>query len=136
MTRTARLMHARVGLRRVCSVINPELDRLARSRYVSLTTYRRSGAPVSTPVWVASEGGYLQVLCHEGDAVLERLENGTDVRVAPCDQRGGVQGDAVDATATVIADPGLVSRVQELIGNRYGPAALLHSSSNALTKTR
>ena len=38
---------------------------LADARFVSLTTFRRSGAPVSTPVWVARDGGSLVVLPDE-----------------------------------------------------------------------
>jgi uncharacterized protein len=34
---------------------------LPNSTYVSLTTFRRTGVPVSTPVWAAPEGDSLVV---------------------------------------------------------------------------
>lgn len=105
------------------TVINPELDRLARARYVSLTTFRKDGTPVSTPVWVVSEGGYLQVLSKATTGKVKRLRNNAHVTIAPCDARGGLQGDPVDGTATVIEDPELIGRVERLVFDRYGVAA-------------
>ncbi|HBF82651.1 MAG TPA: PPOX class F420-dependent oxidoreductase, partial [Streptomyces sp.] len=32
------------------------LQDFARSEYVSLTTYRKDGTPVATPVWAAADG--------------------------------------------------------------------------------
>ena len=34
---------------------------LRRSEYISLTTYRRTGVPVPTPVWAAPDGDSLVV---------------------------------------------------------------------------
>lgn len=107
------------------AVINPELDRLARARYISLTTFRKDGTPVATPVWLVSEGGYLQVLTKATTGKVKRLRNNSRVTLAPCDARGGLQGDPVDATATIIEDPELVARTEQLIRSRYGVAAAL-----------
>jgi hypothetical protein len=35
---------------------------LADERFVSITTFKRDGTPVSTPVWVAGENGNLLVI--------------------------------------------------------------------------
>ncbi len=104
----------------MCAVINPELDRLAMAKYVSLTTFKRDGTPVATPVWVVSEGGFLQVYTKSTTGKVKRLRNNAAVSVAPCDSRGGLQGDPVDATATIIDDPELVARTKDLITQRYG----------------
>ena len=106
----------------MCAVINPELDRLARARYVSLTTYKRDGTPVATPVWVMSEGGFLQVITERSSGKVKRLARNAELQVAPCDFRGGLQGDAVAATAIVIDDPELLARAQDLLVRRYGLA--------------
>ena len=100
--------------------MNPELDRLARSRYVSVTTYKRDGTPVATPVWVMSEGGFLQVITERSSGKVKRLSRNAGLHIAPCDFRGGLQGDAVAATATVIDDPELLARTQALLVRRYG----------------
>ena len=121
----------------MCAVINPELDRLARARYVSLTTFRPDGTEVASPVWVASEGGYLQVLAGADEARVRRLRQDSRVTVAPCDQRGNLQGDPVPATAAVIEDGDLIARVAELMRNRYGLAArIMQSVDRARRRTR
>ena len=47
--------------------------------FVSLTTFRRNGAPVSTPVWVAADGDDLVVLTPTASGKVRRLRN--DARV-------------------------------------------------------
>ena len=103
----------------MCAVINPELDRLARAKYISVTTYRRDGTPVATPVWVVAEGGYLQVITARDSGKVKRLRNNAEVAIAPCDVLGELQGDPVPGTAAIIEDPALVERVERLIGGRY-----------------
>ena len=105
------------------AVINPELDRLARARYVSITTYRADGTPAAAPAWCVSEGGYLQVIAKSSMGTVKRLRSNENIAIAPCDSRGGLQGDPVDATAAVIEDPELVSRVEQLLRQRYGLVA-------------
>lgn len=108
--------------------MNPELDRLARARYLSLTTYADDGTAVSVPVWVVSEGGFLQVLSKADDGRVQRVRRDRRVLVAPCDARGELQGDPVTATATIIEAPELVSRVERLYQQRYGVAARIMRS--------
>ena len=38
-----------------------ECDRLGASRFISLTTYKRDGTAVPTPVWVVKDGSHLLV---------------------------------------------------------------------------
>ncbi|OMQ16216.1 hypothetical protein A7K94_0204055 [Modestobacter sp. VKM Ac-2676] len=75
---------------------------LPDSRYVSLTTFRRSGEPVSTPVWAAPSGEALVVWTNAGSGKVKRLRHTTRVTVAPCDVRGRVQGPAVEASAELL----------------------------------
>ena len=51
------------------AVAGPYNDRMSRElpaelqnqKYISLTTYRKTGAPVRTPVWFAEENGKLYI---------------------------------------------------------------------------
>ncbi|NEM06619.1 PPOX class F420-dependent oxidoreductase [Geodermatophilus normandii] len=72
---------------------------LPRSTYVSLTTFRRTGQPVPTPVWAVPDGGGLVVWTRADSGKVERLRHTARVTVAPCDIRGRVRGPAVEATA-------------------------------------
>ena len=86
-----------------------ELD---RHRYMSLATFRRTGAQVATPVWFAAVAGRLYVVSAGDSGKVKRLRNAARARVAPCDARGGVRGPWQDATARVITDAALIERAR------------------------
>ena len=70
-----------------------DLLSLADERFVSLTTFRRTGEPVSTPVWIARSGDGLVVLTPSGSGKVKRLRNDPRVVLRPCGRFGTV-GDA------------------------------------------
>lgn len=76
---------------------------LPHSTYVSLTTFRRTGAPVATPVWAAPDGDSLVVWTRADSGKVKRLRHTSRVTVAPCDIRGRSQGPAVRGVAGFIA---------------------------------
>ena len=71
---------------------------LADARFVSLTTFRRSGEPVSTPVWVGRDGAALVVLTPAGSGKVKRLRNDPRVEIRPCGRFGKVE-DGVEPVA-------------------------------------
>jgi PPOX class probable F420-dependent enzyme len=75
---------------------------LPTSEYVSLTTFRRTGEPVSTPVWAAADGADLVVWTRTDSGKIKRLRHTARVTVAPCEFRGKTTGDAVEGTAEII----------------------------------
>ena len=93
---------------------------LDRHRYVSLATFRRSGAEVATPVWFAAVDGRLYVVSGGDTGKVKRIRNGARTRVAPCDARGSVRGAWQDATARVITDAALIERAQSALRAKYG----------------
>lgn len=105
------------------AVSNPEVERLASAKYISLTTFRKDGTPVATPVWVTTEEGYLLVITDGNSGKVKRLRRDQHVTVAPCDVRGNLQGDPVRGVATVITNPELIERAEELVQQRYGMMA-------------
>jgi uncharacterized protein len=94
---------------------------LAESRFVSLTTYRRSGAAVSTPVWVGRDGGSLVVLTPVGSGKVKRLRHDTRVEIRPCGRFGKVPDGAepVAGTAELREDPADVERARSTIRRTY-----------------
>ena len=115
---------------------NPEIERLANARYVSLTTYRRDGTAVATPVWVASEEGYLLVLTDADSGKVKRLGNDPRIEIAPCDARGSLLGDPASGRASVIHDGELVQRGRDLIRRRYGWQARVFGALGRLRGSR
>ncbi|SDP45859.1 hypothetical protein SAMN05660199_03940 [Klenkia soli] len=75
---------------------------LPTTRYVSLTTFRKSGAAVPTPVWAAPDGADLVVWTRADSGKVKRLRHTSRVTVAPCDVRGNLQGEPVDALARLL----------------------------------
>jgi uncharacterized protein len=98
----------------------PDLAPLANERYISLTTFKRDGTAVSTPVWVVSDDGN-RLLVWSGVTTwkMKRIRRDPRVRVAPCDARGNVRGEAVDGTARLLG-PGAGAFVQPLLRKKYG----------------
>ena len=78
------------------------MSALPHSTYVSLTTFRRSGVPVATPVWAAPDGESLIVWTRADSGKVKRLRHTARVTVAPCDVRGRVKGAAVEGTADFV----------------------------------
>jgi PPOX class probable F420-dependent enzyme len=76
---------------------------LPHSTYVSLTTFRRTGVPVSTPVWAAPDGDTLVVWTRADSGKVKRVRHTTRATVAPCDFRGRVEAPAVDGVAEFVA---------------------------------
>jgi PPOX class probable F420-dependent enzyme len=98
------------------------LSALGRARYVSLTTYRRTGEPVSTPVWIAPDAGdrgILYALTMVGAGKLKRIRNNPSVTLAPCDFRGRVSAPPVAAVARIlnVSEHGIADRA---LTKKYG----------------
>jgi PPOX class probable F420-dependent enzyme len=74
---------------------------LADETYVSLTTFRRSGEPVATPVWVVPvSDGRLGVWTASESGKVKRLRHDPRVSVQPCNARGQVGAGTEPATGT------------------------------------
>jgi PPOX class probable F420-dependent enzyme len=94
---------------------------LADARFVSLTTFRRSGEPVSTPVWVGRDGEGLVVLTPAGSGKVKRLRRDPRVELAPCGRFGKVD-DGVEplaGTAQVRESAADVERARATIRRTY-----------------
>ena len=99
-----------------------ELDRPQRlsvpGKYLSLTTYRRDGTPVSTPVWFVEEDGRLFVITAANSYKAKRLRRNPAAMVAPCTARGVPQGDAIPVEVEFLP-PEEHARVDRLIAEKY-----------------
>lgn len=76
---------------------------LGDAKYIRLTTFRRSGLAVHTPVWVVRDGGRLLVTTVAGSGKVKRLAHTERVELAASDVRGVLADDATsfDAVARV-----------------------------------
>jgi uncharacterized protein len=94
---------------------------LADARFVSLTTFRRSGERVSTPVWVGRDGTALVVLTPAGSGKVKRLRHDPRVELAPCGRFGAVADgvEPVSGTAELREHTDDVERARATIRATY-----------------
>jgi uncharacterized protein len=90
---------------------------LTGARYISLTTRRRDGSLVSTPVWVVSDDGRrLLVWTGASAGKVKRIRRDPRVFVAKSNYRGRERGPRLEGRARIVDDVD----VKELIRNKYG----------------
>jgi PPOX class probable F420-dependent enzyme len=77
----------------------PALARFVRQKTVLVTTSRRDGRPVGTPVSLAVDGDHGYVRSFEKAGKTRRLRHNPRVEVAPSTARGRPTGPAIQATA-------------------------------------
>lgn len=99
---------------------------LAEARFIDLTTFRRSGEPVSTPVLLIPDGDRLLVRTAAGSGKLKRIGHSPRVEVTPCDQRGRHLGPTAGGTATILG-PEAVGPTLARLHARYRIAGPLFS---------
>jgi PPOX class probable F420-dependent enzyme len=92
---------------------------LAGARYVSLTTFRRDGTAVATPVWMVMDGARMYVQTGRDSAKVKRIRRSPRVEVAPCRARGQVTGPPVPAVAW-LAEGGEADLGARLLRRKYG----------------
>lgn len=92
----------------------------ARTRYVSLTTFRKDGTPVSTPVWIAGDDGALYVWTNSESWKVKRIRRDGRVAIAACDVRGRIKPGmpTVEGKATLLEEDGL-RKVRKLLARKY-----------------
>lgn len=93
---------------------------IRRSRYVSLTTYRRDGTPVATPVWHVPTGNELLIVSEASSGKVKRIRRDGRVVVTACNIRGRVRPDAMSASGTArLLDEAGTAAAREALARRY-----------------
>ena len=89
-----------------------------RGKYLSVTSYKRDGSGVATPVWFATEGERLLVMTDEGSGKVKRIRRNPYVTIAPCSARGRVRSEPIPAHA-VLLPASEVEEKKRLIARKY-----------------
>lgn len=90
----------------------------ARQTTALLTTYRRDGTPVGTPVHVAVEGEHAYFRTWSSTGKLKRLRRNPQVDLAPSTFGGQPTGPAVHASARIL-DGAEARHAARLLGAKY-----------------
>jgi PPOX class probable F420-dependent enzyme len=105
-----------------------EFAAFAGHKYLNLETFKKSGEGVKTPVWfaadpstsLASADAKLCVYTIGVSGKVKRIRNNSRVKIAPCDMRGRVLGEWVEAQAEIVTGEG-ATRGMQLLNKKYFP---------------
>ena len=93
---------------------------VGRASYVSFTSYRKNGSPVSTPVWIAPDGDDLYFFSDTDAFKVKRIRNNPAVTLQPCDVRGRVKDGAPLVTGVAeVLDHADSPRVRRIVNRKY-----------------
>ncbi|MEW1708052.1 PPOX class F420-dependent oxidoreductase [Microbacterium sp. NPDC089190] len=104
------------------SVPDTHWREIASSLFVSLGTYRKNGALVAVPVWIARDGDELVVTSERSTGKVKRLRNDSRVVLRPCSRMGSIDPDAITVEAHArIAGPATGDdRADRALRRKYG----------------
>ncbi len=100
----------------------------AGQKYLNLETFKKNGDGVKTPVWFAadpvasldSSAAKIYAYTIGVSGKVKRVRNNPRVKIAPCDMRGNVLGEWVEARAVIISGEE-AARGMRLLNKKYFP---------------
>jgi PPOX class probable F420-dependent enzyme len=100
----------------------------AGHKYLNIETFKKNGEGVKTPVWFAadpsasldSNGAKLYVYTIGVSGKVKRVRNNPRVKIAPCDMRGKVFGEWMNAHAEIVTGPE-AEHGMRLLNKKYVP---------------
>lgn len=94
---------------------------LDEASYISLRTFRRSGAPVDTPVWFAQGDPQHYYVFSAADAgKVKRLRLSPRAQIATCNARGSSLGPWQDCHAYLIDEAAEIRTAHDCLTKKYG----------------
>lgn len=97
---------------------------LRREQCIALTTFRKTGQAVTTPVWFAIRLGTIYVETHADAGKLKRLRHTARVTLAPCTYSGKVTGALSAGNARILTEFEERTAAAAALAEKYG---LMHN---------
>lgn len=95
------------------------LETIGAASYALVTTFRKDGRAVPTPVWVVRDGDALAIWTISSAGKVKRVRRDGHVLIGPCDVRGRSTGEQVPGAAVILDQAG-TERVRALLKRKYG----------------
>ena len=107
---------------------------ISDAKYVSITTFRKSGAAVPSPVWIAPlPDGRAGFTTGATSGKVKRLKNDPAVTLRPCNMRGAVEEGADEVAGTAVVVYGAeADAVEDAIVRKYGLMARMMVAGSAV----
>lgn len=100
-----------------------DFDSIRDAEFVLLTTFKRDGSGVPTPVWAMpvenERGAGIRIFTQQRTGKVKRIRNFSRVQVAPCTRRGRVTGATLEGEARLLDAPGTFETLVSL-RTKYG----------------
>lgn len=103
----------------------PSFDVFQQNKYLNLESFRKNGQGVRTPVWFACDSvsgppKALYVYSEADSGKAKRIRRNSWIRIAPCDMRGKLLGDWIEARAEIVTGEE-AGRGMRLLNAKYAP---------------
>jgi uncharacterized protein len=95
-----------------------QLDRRFAGKYLSLTSFKRDGTAVATPVWFVIENDRLLVKTDEQSGKVKRIRRNPAVPIGPCSATGQLRREPELAQAELLPQD-RAGHVDQLIAGKY-----------------
>jgi len=107
-------------------------DLFSSHPYINLTTFRKNGKEVPTPVWFVEIDGRLYVFTGAQSGKVKRIRANGRASVAPSDVRGNPLDKFIPMQARLVNDSELILRADQLYKRKYGFQRILINWLNRL----
>jgi PPOX class probable F420-dependent enzyme len=87
-------------------------------KYLSLTSFKRDGSGVATPVWFVIENGRLLVKTDAQSFTGKRVRRNATVTIASCTASGRLRGEPTPAHTELLPQSN-IDRVDQLLAGKY-----------------
>lgn len=88
--------------------------------YLSLSTQKRDGSWVNTPVWFAHDNETFYLFSEGKAGKVKRIRNFSGVKICPCTMTGKLTGEWQDAQATLINEKDQIHQAHSALLKKYG----------------
>lgn len=113
------------------------LTSVKNDRYINLTTFRKSGEAVATPLWFAEHQGVLYAQTFPSAGKLKRIRHTARVTVASCTINGKTLGPQILGRARIITNEQEILLAEAALARKYGLTRRIYNGAlGALGKLR
>jgi uncharacterized protein len=110
---------------------------LDKEKYMSLTTFRKTGEAVVTPVWFAESNGTIYVGTGVNAGKIKRIRHTRQVTLAACTMSGKVTGAEIKGKARVVSEPEEIRAAEAALSKKYGlTRSIYYFTLNTLSSIR
>jgi PPOX class probable F420-dependent enzyme len=107
---------------------------IEREQYIRLTTLRKNGQSVDTPVWFAVHSGTIYIQTGAQSGKVKRIRHTPRVFLAPCTTSGKVKAAAVEGKARIVTETQEIYVAKAALQRKYGFQRTAFASIMLLTR--